>query len=224
MQYLFFDIECCDGHHMCSFGYVIIDDCFKIIKKEDILINPQYRFKEGRAGFDPRTQLAYSVDTFKKQKPFFYSYERIKKILTASNQILLGHSITSDIQFIKSACKRYNLPQIELEAFDTQIIFSKYKHDERSYSLINIINDLNIDVSHLKEHKSSDDAEMSMLVIKEICSRSNIPISELLLLYKSCKKTPKRKIHSEGAVYNVIQKALKKKGISLDKYMESLKK
>ena len=224
MQYLFFDIECCDGNHMCSIGYVIIDDYFKIKEKQDILINPQYRFKKSRSGFDPRIQLAYSVETFKQSKTFFCLYEKIKKILMTSNQVLLGHSVTSDIQFIKSACKRYNLPQIELEAFDTQIIFSKFKHDKRSYSLIDIVNDLNIDVSHLKEHKSSDDAEMSMLVIKEICSRSNISIGKLLRLYSSCKKTPKRKIHSEGAIYNVLQKALEKKGMSLDKYMESLKK
>lgn len=25
MRYLFFDIECCDGKHICEFGYVITD-------------------------------------------------------------------------------------------------------------------------------------------------------------------------------------------------------
>lgn len=25
MKYLFFDIECCDGHHICEFGYVLIE-------------------------------------------------------------------------------------------------------------------------------------------------------------------------------------------------------
>lgn len=26
MDFVFFDIECCDGNHMFSFGYVITDD------------------------------------------------------------------------------------------------------------------------------------------------------------------------------------------------------
>ena len=30
MKYSFFDIECCDGNHICSFGYVIVNKNFKI--------------------------------------------------------------------------------------------------------------------------------------------------------------------------------------------------
>ena len=74
MNYLFFDIECCDGNHICSFGYVITNESFEILEKEDIIINPQWRFKLGRAGFDPRIHLAYSEDVFKRQKPFPYFY------------------------------------------------------------------------------------------------------------------------------------------------------
>ena len=29
MNYLYFDIECCDGNHMCSFGYVITNENFE---------------------------------------------------------------------------------------------------------------------------------------------------------------------------------------------------
>lgn len=34
MKYLFFDIECCDGNHMCSFGYVIVNNNFEILEKK----------------------------------------------------------------------------------------------------------------------------------------------------------------------------------------------
>lgn len=37
MQYLSFDIECCDGKHICEFGYVITDENFKVTKKNVIL-------------------------------------------------------------------------------------------------------------------------------------------------------------------------------------------
>ena len=37
MKYLFFDIECADGGKatICSFGYVITDENFKILRRED---------------------------------------------------------------------------------------------------------------------------------------------------------------------------------------------
>ena len=31
MKYLSFDIECCDGKHICEFGYVIVDEKFNTI-------------------------------------------------------------------------------------------------------------------------------------------------------------------------------------------------
>lgn len=30
MRYLAFDIECCDGKHICEFGYVITDEKYNI--------------------------------------------------------------------------------------------------------------------------------------------------------------------------------------------------
>ena len=52
MNYLFFDIECADGTHMCSFGYVLVDEKFNILEKDDILINPKCAFRLGRDEFD----------------------------------------------------------------------------------------------------------------------------------------------------------------------------
>ena len=48
MKYLFFDIECCDGNHICSFGYVIVNNNFEILEKKDLVMNPEKRFKLGR--------------------------------------------------------------------------------------------------------------------------------------------------------------------------------
>ena len=45
MKYLFFDIECWDGNHICSFGYVIINSDFEILEKRDLVINPEKVFK-----------------------------------------------------------------------------------------------------------------------------------------------------------------------------------
>ena len=39
MKYLSFDIECCDGQHICEFGYVIIDEKFYVLERDCITIN-----------------------------------------------------------------------------------------------------------------------------------------------------------------------------------------
>lgn len=44
MRYLFFDIECCDGEHICEFGYVITNEKFQKIDKQVIKINPDKPF------------------------------------------------------------------------------------------------------------------------------------------------------------------------------------
>lgn len=194
MKYLFFDIECCDGKHICSFGYVIINENFEILEKEDIVINPQWRFKLGRAGFDPRIHLAYTEETFKKQKTFKHFYDKIKNLLTQENQILLGHSISADIQYLKIACERYdNCPEIKIEVYDTQDFYYQLNKKFRRRSLDNIVKDLDIDISNLQEHKSCDDAHISMLVTKEICTQLNVSLNELLELCDSCKRDGKKK-------------------------------
>ena len=180
MNYLFFDIECCDGNHICSFGYVICDEHFNILKKEDIIINPQKRFKLGRAGFDPEIRLAYTVETFQKQNPFPYFYSKIKQILKTPNQIVLGHSVSADLKYLEIACNRYGLKQIFLNAYDTQKLYYQFDNRYQCRGLDNIINDLNMDISDLHEHKSCDDAEISLRYIKEICKRLSCNIEQLI--------------------------------------------
>ena len=50
MRYLFFDIECSEGKSMCSFGYVLTDEKFRILEKDDILMNPEAIFHTGAWG------------------------------------------------------------------------------------------------------------------------------------------------------------------------------
>lgn len=209
MNYLYFDIECCDGKHICSFGYVITDENFNILEKKDIVINPQWRFKLGRDGFDPRINLAYTESTFQKQKTFKYYYEDIKDLLTRSNQILLGHSITADIQYLKIACERYGCDNIDLEIYDTQDFYYQLNKKYKTRSLDNIVNDLGIDISNLQEHKSCDDAEISMLVAKEICDKLSITLSDLLELCDKSKRNGDKRELGEKALKRKFSRDLK---------------
>lgn len=215
---------------MCSFGYVIVDDKFNIKEKKDILINPKKKFKPSRSGFDARIQLAYAEDEFIKYPKFLNTYDEIKSLLIKKNRIILGHSVDYDLKYLFRACKRYNQPEIKVKAYDTQKIYSK----KNRVALHKIVGELGIDISNLKEHKSCDDAEMSMLYIKAICDKGNITIDELLRknqdsikVYKeSTKKKHRIEWRDESPKNNIIQmqieEQLKKKGISMDEYLKSL--
>lgn len=222
MNFLFFDIECSDGNHICSFGYVMVNNKFEILNKEDIVINPQKKFKLGRAGFDPKICLAYDENTFKKQKPFKFFYDKIKSILTLNENIILGHAITSDLQFLRIACERYNLPQINIHVYDTQNFYYQYNKKYKVRSLNNIVKDLEIDVTNLNEHKSCDDAEISMLITKEICKRLDLTIEELLDLcsdsIKQSNNKSKKQINKNSPIYIEFMRELNKKGFSLNDF------
>ena len=71
MKYLFFDIECSNGHNICSFGYVIADQSFCILQKEDIVINPESPILLAPHGKRPKIQLAYSDDYLKQLEEQF---------------------------------------------------------------------------------------------------------------------------------------------------------
>ena len=90
MKYLFFDIECADGGKatICSFGYVIADMEFNIIKREDIVINPEGRFNLTGREDRPDLQLAYPIATFKRAPNFKHFYNKIKALVEEAVALL----------------------------------------------------------------------------------------------------------------------------------------
>lgn len=186
MEYLFFDIECADGFHICSFGYVIVDESFTVLEKRDILMNPECAFRLSRARFDPYVQLAYGEKEFRKHPSFGKQYAALRALLTQPNRILLGHSIASDLNFLETAYEKYDKPHLLLNVYDTQSFYCRYAPQYQARSLENIVQDLGIDVSGLTEHKSCDDAEMSMLVAKELCRRSECGMPDFLARHGDC--------------------------------------
>lgn len=185
MKYLFFDIECSDGYHICSFGYVLVDEKMKIVEKNDIVINPESKFILAPKKSRPKIQLAYSEEYFYKQGNFANQYDDIKKILSRKNQIIFGHSIASDFRFLIYACQRYNLPSLALEGYDTQKIYQIFSNTSHVESLEKIVDELNIQTD-FQYHKSSDDAHATFLIAKRICKREGITLDELIQKYSNC--------------------------------------
>lgn len=233
-DYIFFDIECSDGNHICSFGYIIVDKGFNIKEKRDIIINPEWRFKLGRDGFDPRIDLAYDKNYFESQQNFDFFYNDIKRLLTTENRVVLGHCVSSDLGFIRIACERYNKEKIDIIAYDTQDMYYQLNKKQKHMSLEKIINELGIDISHLRSHKSCDDAEMSMLVAQKICMEMDCDIEQLLdYCSTSTVKTKEKKERKpriwldkkpefkieDSPIYKQICEQLKKKGMTYEEYV-----
>lgn len=185
MKLLFFDIECSNGHDICSFGYVLTDLKFKVLKKEDIVINPESKIVLSASGKRAKIQLAYSQDYFNKQNPFDYFYPKLKALLTNRKHILFGHSIKSDFYYLNYACRRYNLPLLSLQGYDTQKLHQKIYKPKHVESLETIVDQLGIEKDFLY-HKSSEDALATMLICKTICEENNINLDTLKSQYSDC--------------------------------------
>ena len=185
MDYLFYDIECSDGRHMCSFGYVITDEYFNILEKADILINPEAIFHTGawskkNREKDPGIELAYPKERFKANPTFPARYERIQRLLQHDDRKIIGFSHHNDALFLAVACKRYELPIIDYKFYDAQEMFGESRNIVNQVALNAIAEALEVDLSKLVQHRSDDDAEASMLVTKALCKDLGLTIEELI--------------------------------------------
>lgn len=168
MNYLFFDIECSDGRHMCSFGYVLCDCRFNILKKEDILINPEAPFRLSRYNGEPQIQLGYPKEKFYAAPNFVARYDKIKRILEAKNQLVIGHSVLNDVNFLQLACERYDKPYFEYSFFDEQQVYKTLNEGKSvSTALEKIAETYGIEPESL--HRSDDDSKTTMEIVRRMC-------------------------------------------------------
>lgn len=191
MKYLFFDIECanCDlgKGKICSFGYVLTDESFKIIEEDDILINPDAPFHlTGRK--DKRDiKLGYSVEEFRASPKFPEFYDRIFGLITDSNTMAIGYAVINDVNFLLSECERYSMQIPDFVYYDVQLMYSDYKNItgivglERAGAEFGTVTQ--------ETHVSRDDAKDTMIIAKGICDRLNVTLEDgMKLSYRAKSK------------------------------------
>lgn len=126
MEYVFFDIECACVYKnvakICVFGYCVCDEQFNIIKKEDILINPNGKFHLTDRGGDGIV-LPYDYAEFKKYPPFPHFYPKIRSLLEGEDKLVFGHAAVNDVKYLCLETRRYKLPSFSFRFADTQIIY-----------------------------------------------------------------------------------------------------
>ena len=171
MNLVFFDIECASVHKttakICAFGYVVCDEQFNIIKKEDILINPKGGFHLTDRRGEKGIELPYDYSEFKKHPPFPAVYSFIKELLEDKNNLVFGHAIMNDVKYLDLETRRFHLPPFNFSFSDSQIMYMTHINDfSRQFGLEYITANLNVDFT---PHRAADDAYATMKIVEELC-------------------------------------------------------
>ncbi len=186
MKYLFFDIECACVYKnvakMCAFGYVLTDEKFNVLEREDILLNPRGKFhltdRKGREGL----VLPYEYEDFKKYPTFPAEYPRIKALLEEKDCIVLGHATVNDVNYLNLETKRYKLPSFRFFYHDTQFFYmNAQKNFTRQYGLQAMAEELGVEFT---PHRAVDDAYATMRVCRRLCEREGTDVTGLAEKYR----------------------------------------
>lgn len=171
MNFVFFDIECACVHKtyakICAFGYVICDEKFNILEKEEILINPKGRFELTDRKGEKGIVLPYEYGEFSKHPAFPTVYPSIKALLEDKNNVVFGHAVLNDVKYLNLETRRFRLPSFNFSFSDSQLIFMSYINDfSHQFGLEHIAGELGVE---FMPHRAVDDAYATMRIIEAMC-------------------------------------------------------
>lgn len=179
MKFLFFDVECSNTHNglgkLCEFGYVLTDENFHVLDKDDIPMSP------GRAKWaafdltgrknDKDIVLAYDYDYYYSQPAFPRFYNRIRDLMCDQDTICFAYSMQNDIRHINCTCERYKKEPLNYDCYDIQMLVSKFLNRKGQMNLeaacLEIVGQNSL--VGLQKHLSRDDAMMTMMIFEAIC-------------------------------------------------------
>ncbi len=170
-KYLSFDIECCDGIHMCEFGYVVFDSDFNLLEKDNILINPEHDFRLTGRPHEDDLYLYFSEKEYKAAPTFSDVYSKIENIILNPEYTIIGFSMSNDSGFLATACERYDKEPIRFEYYDFQKMYKAYSKSKQRPSVERFVSELGI--KGITLHKSDDDAYAVMLGLQAIAKKEN---------------------------------------------------
>lgn len=184
MKILSYDVESCTGNthdgSLCSLGYVLTDENFNVIKKEDILINPlPKKFRLGRKGEEPHIKLSYTEEEFRQAPRFDLAYDKIASLFT-EDTIVVGFAISNDLAYLNDACRHYRKKIINFKYFDVQQIMSFIHTDMKNAGLMAYAKQYGLEFI---EHRSDEDAYATLLLYKCACEKLKITSKELINYY-----------------------------------------
>lgn len=185
MKYVFFDIECACVYKsvakICAFGYVVTDENYNVLAREDLLINPKGKFhltdRKGSEGL----VLPYSYEEFKSYPAFPAVYPKIKELLEDRESVVCGHATLNDVNYLNLETKRYHLPSLRFSFHDTQFFYMNTEKDfTRQCGLGAMAEALGVEFT---PHRAADDAYATMRVCEALCRREGTDLHGLIARY-----------------------------------------
>ena len=167
MQFLAIDLEACNRYvkgSVFSVGYVLADENFQVIAKEDIVINPKCRFV---AKFRKPIEFSVTKEQAEAAPTFAEQYDKIASLF-AKDTIVLAHSANSDMFMLNEACKRARVPALKFKYICTQMIYSAIYDVMNGIGLDKAAEEMHVSFTH---HKADDDALMALLLLKSCCEK-----------------------------------------------------
>lgn len=185
MKYVFFDIECAavfkSVAKICAFGYVVTDEAFRVLEREELLIDPRGKFhltdRKGREGL----VLPYAYEDFKKYPPFPAVYGRIRALLEDKDTLVFGHATLNDVNYLNLETRRYKLPSFRFEFYDTQFFYMNAEGSfGRQLGLGAMAEELHVEFT---PHRAVDDAYATMRVCEALVGREGTDVAGLVARY-----------------------------------------
>lgn len=174
------DTESCDGHidngSLCSFGYCLADLDFRIVRKEDLLINPlPKRFFVGDGG-KSGIRFAYPESEFRKAPRMDGVYPRIAELLQG-RVLVVGHSMHNDLHYLDNACRLFRLPSPSFDFLDSELFYRLYRDEPCPTGLKAACDHFSLTFT---EHRADEDALASLRLVECICRDRNASLDRLI--------------------------------------------
>lgn len=167
MQFLAIDLEACNRYvkgSVFSVGYVLADENFNVLKKEDIIINPKCKFV---AKFRKPIEFSVTKEQAEAAPTLAEQYDKIAALF-GRDTIVLAHSANSDMSMLNEACKRARVPAFKFKYICTQMIYSAIYDVMNGIGLDKAAEEMHVTFTH---HKADDDALMALLLLKSCCEK-----------------------------------------------------
>lgn len=188
MNYLFFDLEYASSKggvsKICEFGYVITNERFEVITRQNLIIDPNI----GKSEWDwyvVKKILKRKISEYESNPNFTYFYSKIKELILSADYVI-GHTLDSDAKALNDECERYGLESIDFDFYDVKEFYKEYSNSTKSTGLQDILKDLNIQGEEIA-HDAETDAFNTMLELKNMLDKLNFTLEQLIELCPNAK-------------------------------------
>ena len=188
MKYLFFDCEFATSkggnEKICEFGFVMVDENFNVIMKNNIIINPNIKRDEWDYHVVKKI-LTRKIYQYEDRLTFPAYYQKIASLINSSDYVL-GHSLSGDAHALNSECQRYKLPSLNYEFYDIKEFYKAYNASKKDTSVENIMASLEIK-GDVNSHDAEADAYNTMLDLKAMLQKLDMKLPELIEICPNAK-------------------------------------